>query len=616
MMRRFLITLALLQAAIACMAQVKETVVNDFFSDNISGWPEVAIPGEYSSALGKGVYELQYEKPTGSQCFDVPVEMLMNANYFIEMVGRINYGENSSGLGLVWGKGGGGYYSFAVTSDGRFYVRKARMGKGAEYLLGPLRSGHIKTKGAENRLRVQHSKNELSFFINDQYVGHLPDQDPFGLNAGVILYGRQRSEITHFGAFGTRNVERMQEYYAAVKVRHFKIKDDNRDHRVQPGETITLELELRNNGHGRCDSLLAKVHSMSKYITVLGGDRLFDVNLGYNQNMSIPLVFKVDDHCPLEKLAFSIDIIDRKGHLAETVPFMVPMYTFIDPIDPDELSLSLNIEFAGINTSDINKYQYNCIQQHMRYTMALVIGLEHYSQLPDAKYASNDAKIFTKYLQKTINIRPQNIITLANSNATLARIREVVKQGGDLHVLRDINMMHNLVVYFSGLGMCEPGKNDPYLMFYDSKASDPVNTGYRLSEFVKSLRSYFDGNIIIIFETSFSGLDRDGVSFMPGDGEVRGNPVFPMVDNRTCVMYATSAGRGYNPLKESTQHGLFTHYILNSFHVYGKNRSTLDMSMLYNLVNRGMHDDKESYGGYQSSPRMDCIHGENFIFIK
>ena len=227
-------------------AQVKETVLNENFTDNLAGWPE-DINDVYTASVNSGVYYIEHKRNYGSKCFDIPTQLYPGTNYFIELKSKIKSGDASNGIGIVWGKSDFGYFSFVVTGDGKFYARKIQKGEQGEYLIEPKSSQHVQKTGNINTIRVQYSEGELMFFINGKYVAHIPNQKYFGDNAGIILYGRQTAEVYNFGIYGSKNYEPLLGYNAKMKFSHCSIDDNvdesgvlfgNGDCRIQPGETV------------------------------------------------------------------------------------------------------------------------------------------------------------------------------------------------------------------------------------------------------------------------------------------------------------------------------------------------------------------------------------------
>jgi hypothetical protein len=604
--------------------QVKETVLNENFTDNLAGWPE-DINGIYSASVNSGVYYIEHKRNSGSKCFDIPTQLYPGTNYFIELRGKITAGDASNGIGIVWGKSDYGYLTFVVTGEGKFYGRKIQRGAKGEYLIDPKVSAAVKKTGGENTIRVQYSEGELMFFINGKYVAHIPNEKYFGDNAGIILYGRQKAEVYNFGIYGTKNYEPLLGYNAKMRFSHCCIDDNmapdgsvfgNGDCRIQPGETVKLSLTLKNQGYGKTGNLKLGFYVISDYVKIQNqNEQQILNNLVRGQTQVFDLLVRVSPLCNLDNLKFKIDITDTEGRLAESLTFSIPMRTYIMPSNKtgdDAISFTLSLRESGID--DINK-NFPITTNNGKNISAVIVGVENYISFPGAVYAVNDAQIFYNYLVKVVNVPRQNIICLTNRQANRYRIGKIFSQDGELRTIIE-NGARDVVFYFSGLGVVSPKYSQPYMMLYDSETSDPVKTGYGVLELLNVLKNMRTGNIVCIFDSSFSGLDRNGKSFMPkGTVQQRGTVNFPRVQEDNVCMFYASGNQDYNPAEESTSHGLFTHCLLSALKSFGENRKTLDMGSLYEYVFRGM-EKAASERKITVFPKMDCTGRYDIKLLK
>ncbi len=617
------------------LAQVKETVLRETFDSNSAGWPE-DVTEDYSARFIKGYYLLEHKRDVGSKIFDIPIKMYLGDNYYIEIEGICGESSADGGYGIVWGKGRGGYFSFAITPGGRFFVRKMVAGHDGKYLLGPKTDTIIhklvidkndkkKNVYPKNKLRVQYANDEIMFFINDKYVGHIPNEVYYGNNAGIILYGKQLVGIDKFGAFGTKLYERIKDYSAAMRVVAYEIEDGmdtngerlgNGDCRVSPGETIRLAVTMRNQGYGKCDGLKATFYSVSGHVTVIDQDvPQYLRDLDRNESQKLDLKFKVSPLCPVSQLIFKIDLTDNAGRLAETVPMTVVLNNPITPIHREnDGNISLTFNLREADTRDINSglpFTLNNAEN----TYAVIVGVESYMRMPKAKYATNDANVFYNYLVKVMNVPRNNIVYVLNQKATLKDVLDIFKVRGLLQSKAYGKAGVDLIFYFSGLGVCANNGMEPCLMLYDSNVSRPLETGYPLSTLLKALRSYDIHTLACFFETSFAGVDRDGNSFVSPGSSILSNAAFPMVtDQRTCLMYASSSNV-MNPVVDNTSHGMFTHYLLSTLKTYGQSRSSLDMKHLFDHIYRNM--EREGTARRISIfPRMDCQNIDGIRLLK
>ena len=620
---RLLSTILALLMPLALLAQVKETVLYEDFADNRAGWPE-DITEVFSASVNDGTYYLSHKRSTGSKCFDIPVKMFLGDNYYIETVARLRSGRTDGGYGIVWGKGKGGYFSYVITASGRFFVRELRHGRQGEYLLGPRKCDHIHKTGS-NKIRVQYANDEIMFFINDKYVGHIPNRLYYGNDAGIILYGQQNVDVSSFGAFGTKNYEKLKDYHGAMRVISYEIEDGedtdgerlgNGDCRISPGETIRLAVTLKNQGYGTYSGLRVKFYAVSGYVTVIDQDvAQYLNNIDRYSTQVLDLKFKVSQACRAEKLEFKLDITDTLDRLAESVTMPVMLNTSIPPINKDgrgTLSFTFNLrekDYGDINTAA------PITLNNGNNTYAVIVGVESYMSLPKAKYATNDAKIFYRYLVKVLNLPRDNIIYAINQKATLKDVGDIFKVGGQLYYKVYNRPGVDLIVYFSGLGICDNGGTEPYLLLYDSKANSPRETAYPLSSLLRSLRGFRANSLMCFFDTSFAGVDRDGQPVSGANSTLRTSVSFPVVaDNTTCLMYASGGGQ-LNPVVDNTSHGMFTHYLIATLLQYADERETLDMKHLYENIYQSMEREGKSRS-INLFPRMDCINQDGIRLLK
>lgn len=622
-MRKLSLVIILLLCVLGGYSQVKETVLGEMFQDNRNGWPE-DINESYSASVNSGTYYIEHKKGRGSKTFDVPTKLYLGTNYFIETRGKIVGGDPTNGFGIVWGKGKGGFLSYVITADGKFYVRKIRTGAEGEYLVKPTYSKYIRKSPAENTFRIQYSENEFMFFVNGHYLAHIPSEKYFGDNAGLILYGHQKVEVSNFGIYGTKNYEIIPNYSAKMRVSYYEIDDNtdyegnrigNGDCKIQPGETVRLSITFKNQSYGTCKDLNATIYAISDYVKIINqgaAQKLSNIERFHSQNLD--LSFKVSKYCNLDNLKFKIDITDDKGRLGESTTFNVPMNSKIPPINKEEAGrISFTINLKEDNSEDINSF-FPITLNNAQTTCAVVVGVEGYKSLPKATYATNDAKAVWNYLVKVINVPRQNIISVSNQSATLERVKSIFREGGELHN-KTMQNADNIIVYFSGHGMVPYGKTAPYLMLFDSDPEMPQSSGYPLSTLLRNLKAMNPRTIICIFETSFAGVDRKGVSFLKNGGTVWNNAQFPAVtDNNTCMLYA-SGGQQCNPLEETSSHGLFTHLLLTALQTSGKNRTTLNMKTLYDYIYQRM-DRIGLERNISVFPRIDCPNKDGIRLLK
>ena len=603
-------------------AQVKETIISERFVDNHHGWPE-DMTSDFSASVCNGFYNLKYNKDLGSKSFDIPTKLYPGRNFFIETEGRILSGDKNNGFGIVWGKGNSGFFSFVITQKGTFYVREAKLGGHGGYLVKPTFSKQIRQGNAYNKIRVQYQQDEYVFFVNDNFVAHIPVERFYGDNAGLIIYGKQEVEVRSFGVYGTRKYESVSAEPTQLKVSGYAINDgiDNDGRKLghgnsvmNRGDTILLALSLKNTGRNTAHSMFASITSDNPRIRVLESDKRIAIpTADPNEMVKVMFKFHIADDYNLGDIVFKVDITDKSGKLAETTSFKAPLNTIIPSIERKENNVTVTINFND-HSNDINASFPTTLNRGDN-TCAVIIGVEKYQNLPEAKYAANDAVIFYNYLVKVLNVPRQNIILVTDNNATRTNISNIFKANGKLEHI-SLNKIDNVIFYFSGLGTVDPQSSAPYILASDSQMNNP-QSGYLVADILKVFHNLRTKSTICFFETSFSGVTRTGEAFETNGGTFWNLPRLPMLsssDNEMAVFYA-SAGEQCNPLYDATKHGLFTHLLLTNIRASALSRSTLNMKTLFANISREMMKEC-TQRGISVVPKLDCVNKELITILK
>ncbi len=612
-MQKIIFILLALIISLKGYSQVKQTIIKESFYTNVNNWPEGDL-GYKNSQISNGNYLLNHTKSNGSASFDIPTKLYPGRNFFIEATGKILSGEQDKGFGITWGKGKGGFYSFVITQEGKFYVRRVESKGEGYYLMYPTRSKFINKAPLGNTIRVQLQNEEYVFFINGKFVGHAPFKPFFGDNLGLILYGRQNVSVSNFGVYGTPKYQITDsKYTASLRVASYSIRDGinnagfgYNDNRINRGEKVQMRVELRNIGQGIAKDLYAQIASTDGILISNGKEfkNLNDAAPGevcyFDCDFFVP-----NDFLP-NNISFNMDIADSKKQLAQTADFKVPLNTKIPRIGDDdenkEVNISLNLNFKSDKSDNINE-NFPITLKDSRNTYTVIIGIENYMMLPDAKYAKNDAEVFYKYATKILNIPKSNIAYLANEKANLTQIKSLFVKSGFLDNYATAD--GEIIVYFSGHGLADENTNTPYILPYNADVNNLEKTAIELGSITKALQNINTRQIICFFETSFGGLDRSGKSFVKDGGQFSRLPRLPQNSNSNiCTMYA-SAGQEENPVENTYHHGIFTTEILSAIQKSASTSEHLDMQELFSKVSKGIIS-RTSKEGKTIVPKIDC----------
>lgn len=265
------------------------------------------------------------------------------------------------------------------------------------------------------------------------------------------------------------------------------------------------------------------------------------------------------------KIDYLLAMIDpRNPIIIDPDPYPYPdPYPDPDP-DPVPVPIFVNIDIdipkggGGINDK----------------TFALIIGNEHYKRLAEVPFATNDAKVFKEYCEKTLRIPSVNIEFLPD--ATQGDIRHGISTltnrldafGGEAKA----------IVYYAGHGIPDEKDKTAYLLPIDGYVSD-VESGYSLEKLYKALSDAPSQQIVVFLDACFSGAKRDGEMLASARGvAIRVKDTTPMGN---LLVFTASTGEETAICDKESQHGVFTYYLLRCLR---ESKGTVDLGTLSEYV--------------------------------
>lgn len=193
--------------------------------------------------------------------------------------------------------------------------------------------------------------------------------------------------------------------------------------------------------------------------------------------------------------------------------------------------------------------------------VAVVIGISRYENkdVPRVDYARRDAATVKEYLIRTLGFDAKNIIELYDEEATLSRLNSVFRTK-----LKNVVApgKSDVFVFFSGHGVPDVSKKEPYLAPYGLDPADIDNTGFILKDLYEQLAKIDAKSITVAIDSCFSGSSERGAIIKDI------SPVFldvanPMLKVKNGVIFTASSSKQVSSWYHKKQHGLFTYFFLN-----------------------------------------------------
>jgi uncharacterized caspase-like protein len=143
--------------------------------------------------------------------------------------------------------------------------------------------------------------------------------------------------------------------------------------------------------------------------------------------------------------------------------------------------------------------------------IALIVGIEGYSQVAKPAGARRDAEQFSEFVQTAFGVPRDRIRVLLDDQATRNRIEQGIGW------LMDNASRHGTIIfYFSGHGGADRGTSRPepapFLMPYDADALDIVTTAIAVPDLVARLQSSASHQVVAFLDACYSGTGGRSVA--------------------------------------------------------------------------------------------------------
>ena len=207
-----------------------------------------------------------------------------------------------------------------------------------------------------------------------------------------------------------------------------------------------------------------------------------------------------------------------------------------------------------LNASKIRKKDYPN-------KVALIIGIENYSDSPKASYANLDAKYFYEYVKRSFGIREENIKLLIDKEATQSNYYEALSLWLPNKIKKNIT---ELVIFYSGHGLATPDGKELYLLAHDSKTASSLlpRTALLRSELFDEVKKLNPKSVTLFFDTCFSGTSRENETLLASAKPIR---ILSSDETKTPENFTIFTSSLMNQISsgyKEANHGLFSYYLM------------------------------------------------------
>jgi len=193
-------------------------------------------------------------------------------------------------------------------------------------------------------------------------------------------------------------------------------------------------------------------------------------------------------------------------------------------------------------------------------SVALIIGLDRYQNMPNAPWAESDAATFYDYANNVLGIPPERIRLITGEKSSRAGIWKQLSQWLPSQVDKNKS---NVYVYFAGHGLASDNGKEAYLMPYDGDTSMLQWTAVQRKDVINGLKKLNAKSVTMFMDTCYSGSARGGKQTLVasrGLRIVKKNTLSDLPSNFTLF---SAAANDETAISHPTQkNGLFSYWMM------------------------------------------------------
>ena len=191
--------------------------------------------------------------------------------------------------------------------------------------------------------------------------------------------------------------------------------------------------------------------------------------------------------------------------------------------------------------------------------IALIIGIDEYSNAPRAKHAENDARLFYDYANTSLGIPADRIKLLTGNKASRADIFSAVSVWLKSLVIENET---DVMLYFAGHGLATPNGEDTYLLTHDSRPNIIEHTALNRDFLLQEIAKTKPKSTLVFLDTCYSGSGRGGESNLVADSRALVIRPRDIKAPEGFSLFSAASGSQLANSHPQQENGLFSYYVM------------------------------------------------------
>ena len=350
------------------------------------------------------------------------------------------------------------------------------------------------------------------------------------------------------------------------------------DGKLQAGEMAQLKVVVQNIGQNISNNTKYQVYSTDQNIFIrdgtgvigdlaIGEVKEFWVNISPNKRVDVknelPVYLSLTNEKGLGQLKEKLPIVlDQKPPQTKTVEVKADIEKLQKQVARFEYQSN---KFTANIGAVKNIESVSPSKTQRENALAVIIGVENYSDLPPAPYAENDAEIMKKYFKTRLGI--EKVVIFKDEEVSGFIFDDIFNpEYGELQksILKGKT---DVFVFYSGHGVPSKDGKNIYLFPADGKIERIQYQGYDLNRLYQNLEALGAKSVTVFMDACFSGASRSSEKIstenLVSTKGVRIEPrlISPWKTNPNFSVFNSSAANETSLGFDPSQTGLFTYYM-------------------------------------------------------
>jgi len=393
----------------------------------------------------------------------------------------------------------------------------------------------------------------------------IPVSGSHELTTGKAKFGILVLEANHFNAdpaeisFNTQSFRN-----PLVKIAAHQFSNKETEGKIGLAQIVNLKMVVQNKGQGIAKNINVTITNPPDVFAV-GETQISIPMLKPNETYDINYEFMANKVYKDKEIPISVDITESYGKYGEKETESVSLEETLPKTIQIDIDAQRQREVM-INEVTLNSDVDRDIPENKKVfanRYALIIGNEDYSKYQpglnseaNVEFASNDAKAFREYCNKTMGIPEENIYY--HINATAGPMNQEIDKLNK--IIKNTNGEAEVFFYYAGHGLPDEQSKDAYIIPVDVSGTD-MQSAIKLQTLYSKLTEFPSKRVTVFLDACFTGGGRN--QGLVAARMIKTKPTSQVINGNVIVFTASSGVESSLPWKEK-QHGLFTYCLLKN----------------------------------------------------